>query len=332
VLTGEGDPTRLLSTLRFWIWNTQEMLDMVRWMRDWNSTAPTERRVQFHGFDIQQPGGAMDTVEAFIARVDPARSSYVRSRFACFDFYKSYGATWGSSMAVYAIRLATSRAACALGAKEVHDLLAGNAAVYTAASSADTYGTALHSARLLQQWEAMATVTSNTNGLPASLSRDSSMAENIRWHRDRAGAGAKMVVWAHNDHIVRSSNMMGKHLRTAYGSDYLPVGFLFGTGTLNAVYSGSVQVVRPDAVPSQWIESTFISTGKAHLLLDTRLIASGGAAAAFLSGPIRMRSIGSTYSLSAPSGFYRSHSFPNDFDLLMFVSSGHETTVFPYVF
>jgi erythromycin esterase-like protein len=227
---------------------------MVRWMREWNSTAPVDRRVQFHGFDIQQPGGAMDTVEAFIGRVDPAKSSFVRARFACFDFYKSYGATWGSSMSVYAIRLATSRAACALGAKEVHDLLAGNAA------------------------------TSSTNNLPAVWSRDSSMAENIRWHRDRAGPGAKMVLWAHNDHIVRAPYMIGKHLQIAYGIDYVPVGFMFGSGTLNAVYAGTVQTVRPDPVPTTWIESAFIMTGKAHLLLDARLIAGGGAVAAPLSG------------------------------------------------
>ena len=332
VLTGQGDPTRLLSTLRFWISNTQEVLDMVQWMRAWNSTAPVERRVQFHGIDIQQPGGAMDTVEAFIGRVDPARSSYVRTRFACFDFYKSYGAAWGSPMSVYAIRLATSRAACALGAKEVHDLLKENAAAYTAASSADTYATALHSARLLQQWEAMATVTSSANALPAVWSRDSSMAENVRWHADRAAPGAKIVVWAHNEHIVRAPYMMGKHLHAAYGNDYVPVGLLFGSGTLNAVYSGTVQLVRPDVVPTAWIESTFLKTGKAHLLLDARLIAAGGPAAAPLMGPIRMRSIGSTYSLSAPAGFYRSHSFPGDFDLLMFVASGQATTVFPYVF
>src|SRR5215211_3726211 len=51
VLTGEGDPRKLLSHLYFWTWNTQEVLDMIEWMREWNSTAPQSQRVQFLGFD-----------------------------------------------------------------------------------------------------------------------------------------------------------------------------------------------------------------------------------------------------------------------------------------
>lgn len=332
VLTGEGDPVRLVSTLRFWTWNTQEMVDMIRWMRQWNSTASPERRVQFHGVDIQQPGGAMDTVEAFVARVDPERSGYVRTRFACFDPYKSRGATFGVPMVIYAARLATSRAACALGAREVHDLLAASATVYTAASSADQHATALHSARLLQQWEAMATVFSSTVAFAANASRDSSMAENVQWHVARAGASAKVVLWAHNDHIGRMPNTLGTHLRDAFPNDYVAVGFAFGSGVLNAVSGGTVQAVRPSDVPAEWIENAFLQTGKDYLLLDARTIPMGGAVAAPLAGPISMRSIGSTFNVIAPSGFYRKQSFPADFDLLVFVRSASETTLLPFVF
>ena len=332
VLTGEGDPVRLLSTLRFWIWNTQEMLDMVKWMRQWNTTAPAAKRVQFHGFDIQQPGGAMDTVEAFIARVDAARSAFVRTRFACFDPYKSYGATWGAPMAIYAARLATSRAACALGAQEVHGLLAGSAAAYSAAGTADSYAVALHSARLLQQWEAMATAFAGQVTIAPGASRDSSMAENVRWLLDRVGPDAKVVLWAHNDHIGRMSYAMGRHLRTARGADYVALGFAFGSGVLNAVSGGNVQAVRPQYVPADWIESAFLSTGKPIMLLDARTIALAGPIAKPLGGPISMRTIGSTYNVIAPSGFYRKQSFPSDFDLLLFVSVTTETTLLPYQF
>ncbi len=333
VLTGDGNPTLLLSKLRFWIWNTQEMLDMIRWMRQWNASAPADKRVQFHGIDIQQPGASMDSVEAFIARVDPLRSHYVRTRLSCFDPYASRGATFGLPMIIYAARLATSRAACAFGAKEVYDLLNSSAAAYKAASSPDVYATALHSARLVQQWEAMATVFS-TNTYALGLSRDSSMAENVRWLRDRVGVNAKMVLWAHNDHIGKLSGVMGRHLKNAYGSDYVAVGFAFGSGVLNAVNGtgGSVQAIRPEAVPSSWIESTFLATGKPLLLLDTRLMSAGGAAAIALAGPISMRTIGSTFNLLYPSGFQRAYAFPADFDLLLFVSSAHESTLLPYVF
>jgi erythromycin esterase len=39
--TGEDNPKMLLSRLYSWIWNTQEVLDMIASMREWNSTAPS---------------------------------------------------------------------------------------------------------------------------------------------------------------------------------------------------------------------------------------------------------------------------------------------------
>ena len=34
VLTGAGDPKQLLAGLKEWPWNTEEVLDMIRWMRE----------------------------------------------------------------------------------------------------------------------------------------------------------------------------------------------------------------------------------------------------------------------------------------------------------
>src|SRR5690348_16749547 len=36
VCYGHGDPLRLLDGLRFWTWKTQEMLDLILWMRAYN--------------------------------------------------------------------------------------------------------------------------------------------------------------------------------------------------------------------------------------------------------------------------------------------------------
>ena len=331
VLTGEGDPVKLMSGMRFWITNTQEMLDLIKWVRQWNTTAAAAARVEFHGFDFQQPAGQLDSVEKYIARVDTASIAYVRARYLCFDPYKSYGATYGAPIAGYAARLATSRAACAIGAKEVYTLIANNAVAYKSRAPADDYERALHAARMVQQWEAFANKFTDAP-TAASNSRDSSMAENVQWFRTRAGPNAKMVLWAHNDHMLKSGNAMGAQLSKALGADYLAVAFAFGSGTLNAVYGGSVQVVRPDPPLSFWIESSLGAAKPSNFLLDMRLASATNKASAPLLGPIAMRSIGSTFSLTAPSGFSRSYVFPADFDLLVYIHSAHETTIIPFTF
>src|SRR5579872_2959444 len=38
VLNGTGDPARLIAGMYFWTWNTQEVLDMVQWMREFNKS------------------------------------------------------------------------------------------------------------------------------------------------------------------------------------------------------------------------------------------------------------------------------------------------------
>ena len=70
VLTGEGDPEKLLEGMYFWTWNTQEVLDMILWMRDYNASGAGV--MQFTGFDMQTPFVAMQEVRAFVEAYDPA--------------------------------------------------------------------------------------------------------------------------------------------------------------------------------------------------------------------------------------------------------------------
>lgn len=69
VLRGEGDPAQLLKGMYFWTWDTEEVLDMIRWMRAYNQSG--KGRVEFTGFDMQTPGVAEQIVADFVAKADP---------------------------------------------------------------------------------------------------------------------------------------------------------------------------------------------------------------------------------------------------------------------
>ena len=51
VLHGVGDPRQLLGGMYFWTWNTQEVLDMILWMREFNQSG--KGHIEFTGFDMQ---------------------------------------------------------------------------------------------------------------------------------------------------------------------------------------------------------------------------------------------------------------------------------------
>jgi erythromycin esterase-like protein len=69
VLNGNGDPLKLIAGMYFWTWNTQEVLDMVLWMREFNKSG--KGRVEFTGFDMQTPNVANEIVRDFVAKADP---------------------------------------------------------------------------------------------------------------------------------------------------------------------------------------------------------------------------------------------------------------------
>jgi erythromycin esterase-like protein len=76
VLNGNGDPAKLIEGMYFWTWNTQEVLDMVRWMRDFNKSG--KGRVQFTGFDMQTPNVAAGIVSDFASSSDPDYAVVIR--------------------------------------------------------------------------------------------------------------------------------------------------------------------------------------------------------------------------------------------------------------
>ncbi|GJG86794.1 hypothetical protein tb265_19750 [Gemmatimonadetes bacterium T265] len=137
VRTGQGDPAVLLSNLYFWTWNTQEVLDLIRWMRTYNAGVSPDRQVRFFGFDMQFPGAAIDSAAAFVHRVDPARAAAVDSAYACLAPYRNHGPQPGPASYAQAAQTAPAvRLACAASVAGAHAQLAGAQAAYTGATSA----------------------------------------------------------------------------------------------------------------------------------------------------------------------------------------------------
>jgi len=331
VLTGQGDPARLLSHLYFWTWNTQEVLTLIQWMRQWNLSASPSQRVQFLGFDMQFPGAALDTVANFISRVDPSHSVLVNGKYACIAPYRNIGAAFAHLSSEYAALPADSVAACRQAVKDVFDLLNSNGDTYRRASSDALYANAVHSARLVQQFELMASQTTVT---ASARVRDQSMAENVQWLLQQAPPSTRIALWAHNGHVRTVAGNMGGDLQAALGNDYISLGFVFGTGSFNAVkQSGStfagLKELTATLVPDGSLESLFMTTGYPLMLFDARQIANGGSAASYLGGPIPMRNIGAAFDPAQEALYFSSAVLPADYQLLLFVRVSTASLLMP---
>lgn len=56
VLHGKGTSRAALSAQEFWVWNTEEVIDMIEWMRNYNTSVSDDKKIQFVGVDTQMVG------------------------------------------------------------------------------------------------------------------------------------------------------------------------------------------------------------------------------------------------------------------------------------
>jgi erythromycin esterase-like protein len=80
VLNGTGDPERVVPGQGFWTWSTEEVRDMVRWMRAYNADPQHARKIKFYGFDMQYAPSAFYGIRQFLERVDPDAAKSFKPR------------------------------------------------------------------------------------------------------------------------------------------------------------------------------------------------------------------------------------------------------------
>ncbi len=169
--------------------------------------------------------------------------------------------------------------------------------------------------------------------------RDQAMAENIAWTLDQAGSGARIVLWAHNLHVMRKPEdpgygSMGNELEQKYGDDHFVIGFSFNRGSFQAAFMdvdasgnytqklGPFSVKRADDGTIPWL---FAQVELPLFFIDLRDISSAGAAA-WLSDARPMRAIGAGYSNDDIQKYFESVILPEHFDAVIFVDSTSAAT------
>jgi erythromycin esterase len=323
VRSGEGDPAVLLSGLYFWTWNTDEVLQMIQWMRRHNESGGS---VGFYGFDMQYPGMAIDNVARFVASVDRGASAEFAQRYECLARYAN-DATGRSPSPGYGDQAAAYRDACLQDLRWVQDTLTSRRASYEPASSPVEWARAVQSARVAVQYEEMSS---------KRRSRDLAMADNAKWILDQLPTGGKIVLWAHNGHVSSSSNAtMGGALRQMLGQAMVVMGFSFAQGTFNAVgMSGSAYTpLGPHTVGGPKYDSYeeyFFAGRMPRFFLDLRNRSTTPGTPSWLLGPRNALSIGAVYSDTTPDSYYYLARLPAEYDVVIFLDQTTPSVLLPF--
>lgn len=259
---GKGTARAALAGLRVWPWNTEEVVELVEWMRRYNTAPGRSRKITFRGFDMQWSAAAAKIASDYLAKVAPDRAPALAPLLE-LDFQ----ARWAELPVEAKARLTTELVA-------LRDLLRSRKDELVAKTGEEPWANAEHALAVLVQGDHWLRTGRN---VPV---RDRAMADNVSFLLERAGSGAKMMVWAHNGHVSFRHNFMyplGMHLRERYGKDYLAVGFLFRQGTFQARGTGAgggapapVEVFSVGPTDDRFFESKLARLGSPRLLVDLR--------------------------------------------------------------
>lgn len=182
-------------------------------------------------------------------------------------------------------------------------------------ATAESIDWAIQNARLVLQYVQMRA---------GNQTRDASMAENIKWITDH-NPGAKLVLWAHNGHVTRSTNSgyqpMGSYLSKWFGKAYVNFGFAFGEGSFRAVERGKgLHEFTVEPAPEGSLDRALADTGIPILALDLRQLPRRGAVADWMDEPHLTRSIGAVYSAESDNSYLVNTMVQDSYDVLLFVN------------
>ncbi|MFB6842064.1 erythromycin esterase family protein [Streptomyces sp. NPDC056361] len=244
VRTGRGDIRAIMRDEfqeSYRLWNTEEYLDLFRWMRRHNLAHP-DHQVRFMGNDLGYAGpNLFDAVTSYVARVRPA----LLPRFR--ELYRASRPTGGAAtwMKEYMDRPRPERQRMAADVNRALALLEGQRPG-TGAGAREAHAWAVQHARAVAQvgTEYAHDLTTEAGVAAAMLYRDRVMAENTVWWQRRTGD--RIVLSAHNGHVgyettqpAQYPRLQGAFLRDALGRDYVSVGASFGQGSFNAHDTGA---------------------------------------------------------------------------------------------
>jgi erythromycin esterase len=283
ILDGVGNAADALAGLGFWILDTEEILDLIEWMRWWN--ANNARKVKFYGYEMST--FAVKGLIDFLEHVAPDLAAECKIKLAPLtsDFTAQlFG------------QLPPARRDTVFAC--IARVLAGFAQQrpkWVAATSAIDW----HFGRLL------AITLDQDARFEVERSwafHERVVAENVCALLEAEGPDAKAVLWSHNGHAARAvysdgNESMGKHLDDMVGHAQVVVGFSFDRGSFQArgYQSGELAEYSVTAAAPNSFDSALAQAGPPLFALDLANAPRKGAVAAWLASETSMRMIGGIY-------------------------------------
>ncbi|MGI9581244.1 erythromycin esterase family protein [Chryseobacterium sp. RRHN12] len=235
------NPKDILKGMYFWLWQTEETLNFVEWLKKYNENH--DSKVFFDGFDMQYAKGAIDQI----------RKTYQENQLPEQEIndlettlkennrgFRTYSKKSQKILSEYLFLI-----------KEKS----------TSIKKPEEKSRFLQNVDIVRQYIQL-----------NFIRRDKFMAENIKWLKENY-LNSKVIVSAHNYHIAKlNSDRMGYWINEAYADDFVNFGFAFYEGTYSASIDGKIGTYNSEKAGPGTLEYRLNSLNIPIFILDLKAI------------------------------------------------------------
>ncbi|MCK5638230.1 MAG: erythromycin esterase family protein, partial [Flavobacteriaceae bacterium] len=234
ILNGKGNLNEIMSGMPGWfLWDTQEMTNLLNWIREFNKNTTNNKKVKFYGIDIVAPNNGLEQIFKYLQKVDKPYLEQINNE----NFGRSIieDNQWQTSQQRYSELPEGEKQILLKNYNTLFEHIKLNKENYISKSSENEYDWILKLSYSAKEANKM---FSETDRLKMGLIRENAMANITFWIKER---NKNIILWSHNLHIAKSEftmsimpeneiKGMGYILNQKFGNSMVSIGASFNQG------------------------------------------------------------------------------------------------------
>ncbi|MFC2156908.1 erythromycin esterase family protein [Acidobacteriota bacterium] len=245
----------LKETGGWYLWDTEEMLSFVQWLRSHNDKAEDEQKVSYVGLDIQDPWPGIKYITQYFIKVDPEYAGQLENHKQVFEVFNK--SIWFQIRGSYPKLTPVQKQEIEDTLKEIGGKLEIHKEDYIKTAGEKEFRDAVLVVRHLLKSHACFLELEDAEFGDVGI-REKTMFANIVRIRESSGPQTKIIVWVHNAHAAKSPvvflnsrqpespklELLGTMLKQKYGSDVKSIGMAsLGVKKAGAEFQENIDVL-----------------------------------------------------------------------------------------
>ncbi len=298
ITNGKGDIESAMDKMHFWTWDTQEVKELILWMKEYNENMSEQDKIHFIGVDCQFMTYQAEIILNYFNETDIQLTNFSIDFLNEIDFI-------GQNLYNYYVEGNVNQSK-KLEIDNNVDILVDEIQDFKndmiSASSEFEYYFVKQLALNIKQVNDV--IYGFVKGNYTNY-RDLYMAENTLWSSDLFGNNTKVALWAHNGHVSNDEvyeSSMGFHLKQELGDEYQVIGFSFSLGRFMAIRDSKIKLIPGILMPFKiWttkygsINYVFHHAQYDNFILRAEDIQEGSDFDTFISSPQPFFQIGAVF-------------------------------------